>query len=255
MSMWGIAGAAGATAAMLAAGAIARGALIKTSTLLAPSIWQGPPHRPVIALTFDDGPSESTLALLEILDRHNVKATFFQCGFSVHRLPAVAKEVSVRGHELGNHTYSHPRLWLKSSWFIYRELANAQKAIREATGVNPKLFRAPFGLRWIGLRRAQKRLGLTGVLWSTIGFDWLWPPESIVRHLLAQARNGSIICLHDGRRLKKDPDISATLAAVQAIIPAVLERGFQFETVSQMIASGVADVGNQPCPERFSTST
>ncbi len=229
-----IAESAGVAAAL--AGLVARGTLVKTSTLLAPSIWQGPADRAAIALTFDDGPSESTPRLLDILDRHQVKATFFQCGFSVRRLPWIAREVSGRGHELGNHTYSHPHLWLKSPWFIQRELSSGQEAIMDATGVTPRLFRAPFGLRWIGLRRAQKRLGLMGVLWSAIGFDWQWPAPAVARHVLAQTRNGAIICLHDGRRLNKNPDISATLAAIETIIPALLDQGFEFETVSQMIA-------------------
>jgi peptidoglycan/xylan/chitin deacetylase (PgdA/CDA1 family) len=216
---------------------VGRGALVKSSTLLAPSIWQGSPDRSTIALTFDDGPSESTPRLLDILDRYQVKATFFQCGFSVDRLPEIAREVSSRGHELGNHTYSHPRLWLKSPSFIERELASAQEAIMDATSVRPQLFRAPFGLRWIGLRSAQKRLGLTGVLWSVIGFDWQWPAVSVARHVLAQARNGAIVCLHDGRRLNKNPEIGATLTAAETVIPALLERGFKFETVSQMLAA------------------
>lgn len=217
-------------------GIVARGALLRSSTILAPSIWHGSPLRPTIALTFDDGPSESTTAVLDILDQYKVKATFFLCGFSVRRLPAVAKEVTVRGHDVANHTDSHPRLCFKSPWFIYRELANAQKSIRDATGVTPTLFRAPFGLRWIGLGFAQKRLGLQGVLWTTIGFDWLWPASRIVGHIMARAANGSIICLHDGRRLNRNPDITPTLIALQAIIPALLEKGFQFETVTQMIA-------------------
>src|ERR1043166_2873876 len=242
-----IAESAAVTAAL--AGLVARGTLVKTSTLLAPSIWQGPGDRATIALTFDDGPSESTPRLLDVLDRHQVKATFFQCGFSVRRLPSIALEVSGRGHELGNHTYSHPHLWLKSPWFIQRELATAQKAIMDATGVRPQLFRAPFGLRWIGLRRAQKQLGLMGVLWSVIGFDWQWQAPAIARHVLAQARNGAIICLHDGRRLNKNPDISATLTAIETIIPPLLEQGFGFETVSQMIAaSSAARAQNQGSP-------
>ena len=87
-------------------------------------------------------------------------ATFFQCGVNVRRLPSVAREVAAAGHEIGNHSDTHALLALKSPGFIYRELTAAQEAIEHATGVRPRYFRAPYGVRWFGLRAAQQRLGL-----------------------------------------------------------------------------------------------
>jgi peptidoglycan-N-acetylglucosamine deacetylase len=207
----------------------------KSSSLLAPSEWHGDRKRPTIALTFDDGPSESTPALLDLLGRHNAKATFFMCGQNVRRLPDVARAVVAAGHEVGNHTDSHPPLYFKSPAFIDREMALAQDAIYQATEVTPKLFRAPYGVRWPGLRTAQHRLQLTGVMWTAIGCDWKWPASKVSELILSRAENGAIFCLHDGRGLTVSPNIESTLGAVEKALPILKDRGFTFETVSQLL--------------------
>ena len=199
------------------------------------SFFRGNRARAAVALTFDDGPSESTPALLRILDRHQVPATFFMCGQNVERLPAVAQSVVGAGHEIGNHSDSHPRLDFCSRDFIYRELAAAQEKIVQHTGVTPRLFRAPYGVRWFGLKSAQQRLGLLGVMWGTIGNDWKWPGSRVAQLLLRRARQGDIFCLHDGLRTDPSPNIGATLEAVDVIIPVLKERGLRFETVSQIL--------------------
>ena len=191
--------------------------------------------RPALALTFDDGPSESTPALLEILAEQNVPATFFMCGKNVRRCPKIARQVVAAGHEVGNHTDSHPRLCLRSPEFIFGEMALAQETILQVTGVAPKLFRAPYGARWFGVRSAQQRLGLLGVMWTVIGRDWKWPSPRISRLLLSRASNGAILCLHDGRETRRRSDIRSTLEAVETVVPALKHRGFQFETVSQIL--------------------
>jgi peptidoglycan/xylan/chitin deacetylase (PgdA/CDA1 family) len=220
-----------ATAAVGFAAYAVRG---KSSRLIAPSLWHGDRKRPALALTFDDGPSESTPALLELLAKHNVQATFFMCGQNVRRLNEIARDVAAAGHEIGNHSDSHPPLYFKSPEFIYRELALAQESIYRITKVTPRLFRAPYGVRWPGLRRAQARLNLTGVMWTSIASDWKWPACRISRLLVNKARNGSIFCLHDGRELRRAPDIRAMLDAVEFALPILKERGFSFETVSQL---------------------
>src|SRR5579863_7364870 len=159
----------------------------KSSSVIAPSVWHGNRKRPAIALTFDDGPSESTPALLNLLAVHNAKATFFMCGQNVRRLKEIAQAVSAAGHEIGNHTDSHPALYLKSPEFIDREVAAAQDSISQITKMNPKFFRAPYGVRWPGLRRAQAKLNLTGVMWTAIARDWKWPASRISRLLLKKA--------------------------------------------------------------------
>jgi peptidoglycan/xylan/chitin deacetylase (PgdA/CDA1 family) len=207
----------------------------RSSAFFAPSRYHGDRSRPALALTFDDGPSESTPALLEILAEHGVRATFFMCGKNVRRLPRIAREVGARGHEIGNHSDTHPRLNFKSPEFIYGEMALAQETIQSETGVTPRLFRAPYGVRWFGLRRAQERLGLTGVMWTVIGNDWKWPAGRIAHRLTDGAANGGILCLHDGRTVQPTPDIRATIEAIEAAIPQLRERGFRFETVSEIL--------------------
>ncbi len=227
--------ATGAAGVSVAAGVLAYAVRAPWSSLLAPSVYKGVATRPSIALTFDDGPSESTTELLEILAAHRAPATFFQCGANVRRLPEVARNVAAAGHEIGNHTNSHPMLHFKSPKFIYSELATAQDIIAETTGSRPSLFRAPFGVRWFGLRDAQQRLGLTGVMWSTLALDWKWPRERVLRRLLQGASNGAIFCLHDGRQLQTRPNVSVMLETVRELLPELMKRGFHFERVSNIL--------------------
>lgn len=224
-----------AGAAIASAGALAYAVRVPSCTWLAPSVTRGTKTRPAIALTFDDGPSESTPQLLEILARHGAPATFFQCGSNVRRLPAVALEVAEAGHEIGNHSDSHPLLALKSPGFIHRELASAQESIEHATGIRPRYFRAPYGVRWFGLAAAQQRLALSGVMWSTIALDWKRQTPAVVSRLLRGAASGAILCLHDGRALQRRPDIGVTLQAVREILPILLEQGFHFEKVTDIL--------------------
>jgi peptidoglycan/xylan/chitin deacetylase (PgdA/CDA1 family) len=207
----------------------------RTAAIFGPSVCHGDRSRPVLALTFDDGPSESTPALLDVLARYGARATFFMCGENVRRLPEVARQVLDCGHEIGNHSDTHPRFDFKSPGFIYGEMARAQQTIREATGATPRLFRAPYGVRWFGLRGAQQRLGLTGVMWTVIGHDWHWPAERVARRIAGRAANGGILCLHDGRGVAPRPDIDATIEAVKSVLPRLRQRGFEFATVSEML--------------------
>jgi peptidoglycan/xylan/chitin deacetylase (PgdA/CDA1 family) len=230
-AMWsGIA----AGAALGAAGVTAWGVRGKSSSLLAPSVWRGPADVKALALTFDDGPSEATPALLDLLEEYGVRATFFACGMHVRRLPEVARRIAGR-HEIGNHTESHARLYLRSPAAILEELSRAQRTILEITGVSPQLFRATYGARWFGLRAAQRQLGLTGVMWSTIGCDWRLPAEGVARRLNAGLRPGAIICLHDGREQRPNPDISATLGALRLVLPQWQDKGYRFVTVSELL--------------------
>ncbi len=217
------------------AAVMAYGVRGRSARLFGPSVWRGVRSRPALALTFDDGPSESTPALLELLGRHGARATFFQCGMHVRRLPEVARAVAAAGHEIGNHSDTHPRLYLRSRQFIGSELRRAQDAIGEAAGVRPVLFRAPYGCRWFGLRPAQRELGLLGVMWTAIGGDWKRPAEAVAARLAAAAVPGAIFCLHDGRDVRPRPDIADTLGAVRRLLPELRDRGYHFESVSEIL--------------------
>ena len=224
-----------ATAACASAALLAYAVRGKSATLLAPSVHKGPSTRTAIALTFDDGPSESTPELLEILDRYQTPATFFQCGANVRRLPDIARAVLHAGHEIGNHTENHAPLYPRSAAFIYGELAAAQQSIVEATGTRPRYFRPPYGARWFGLRAAQKKLGLQGIMWSCIAQDWRLSTERIVSRVNGNLFSGSIHCLHDGRITQPRPDVRPMLEAVRAIVPEALDRGFEFVTISELL--------------------
>ena len=235
-SAW-TAGSAGIAAAAVAGMAYAvRG---RSSAVFGASVYHGDRSRHSLALTFDDGPSESTPALLDLLARFDIRATFFMCGVNVHRLPHIAKAVAAAGHEIGNHSDTHPRFDFKSGGFIYHELAEAQRKIGEATGVSPKLFRAPYGVRWFGLGAAQKRLDLLGVMWTIIGRDWRLSSAHVSARVAGRARAGGIICLHDGRGVEPKPDVSATLGAVADTVPRLKQSGFRFETVSEILRRSV----------------
>lgn len=227
--------AAGSALACASAAVGAYGVRGRSSSLLAPSVYHGPRNRRAIAITFDDGPSPATPKLLEILEKNGAKATFFECGVNTRRIPDIARAVLQAGHEIGNHTDTHRMPPLQSSEAIFREMNRAQEAIRDATGVTPKLFRAPYGVRWFGMRRAQQQLGLLGVMWSAIGLDWKLGGQAVARRLLASAENGAIFCLHDGRETCNAPDITSTIEAVREMVPILLDRGFHLETVSQLL--------------------
>ena len=206
-------------------------------------VYRGPGLRRSLALTFDDGPSEGSLRLLEYLAAEGIRATFFQCGKNVERHPQIAREIRDAGHEIGNHTYSHARLFPRLGRRLYwptpalmaREIARAQKVIQDEVGVAPRLFRAPYGLRWWGLDAAQKQFDLLGVMWTVIGHDWEWQADRVVRLVLRKAGPGGIVCLHDGRDIQPSPDVSEMLKAVREIVPVLKGEGFGFETVSELL--------------------
>ncbi len=225
---------AGAVMGGLSAAA-AYGSVSKSSQLFGPSVYKGSDSERTIALTFDDGPSEGTLPLLEYLDREKVFATFFQCGMNVKRLPHIAGRVAAAGHQLGNHTYSHPKLLFKPRSFIEKEFTETQKIITFETGLAPMVLRPPYGFRWTGMRAVQEKLALLNVLWTVIGNDWRWPAARIRTHILQHIAPGGIICLHDGREVQKKPDISETLTAVRQIVPRLKDQGYTFLVVSDLL--------------------
>jgi peptidoglycan/xylan/chitin deacetylase (PgdA/CDA1 family) len=207
----------------------------RSARLLAPSVWRGPRTRRAIALTFDDGPSESTPYLLALLAKHRAKATFFVCGHHARRLPHVLRQAVREGHEIGNHTDTHEALYLRGPGFILEQMARAQDSIEHLAGLKPKLFRPTYGARWFGMRQAQQKLGLTCVMWTSIARDWVLDGPSIAERLVKRAAPGAIICFHDGRDLRHNPDIHATLQALELLLPRWSAAGYEFLTVSELL--------------------
>jgi peptidoglycan/xylan/chitin deacetylase (PgdA/CDA1 family) len=207
----------------------------RSSAVFAPSVWHGNQGRKAVALSFDDGPSPATPALLEILAQYSAPATFFQVGTLAERHPDITRAVLAAGHEIGNHSHTHPNFAWKSPAFIQNEFARAQQAIEDTTGQRPTLLRAPYGVRWFGFRPMQQSLGLTGVMWSIIARDWTLPAHAVVTRIASRVTDGDIICLHDGRGTLKDPDVEPTLSAVRRLLPILIDKGYHFETVTQLL--------------------
>jgi peptidoglycan/xylan/chitin deacetylase (PgdA/CDA1 family) len=224
-----------ALGAAAGAGFLAWAVRARSAGIFGANVWRGDRSRPAVALTFDDGPSESTPQILDILARYNIPATFFQCGANVARLPEIARAVHDAGHTIGNHTYAHSMLCFRSRLYIETELRLAQESIEERTGVRPLWFRAPFGVRWFGLGDVQRRLRLVGVMWTVIGYDWKLKADAVVDHMSRRISNGAILCLHDGRELRAKPDIGVTVESVRRLVPMLLDRGYEFETVSRLL--------------------
>jgi peptidoglycan/xylan/chitin deacetylase (PgdA/CDA1 family) len=218
-----------------AASLLAWGVRGRSSTLLAPGVWQGPSNRRALALTFDDGPSESTLEVLELLARYGARATFFQVGAHARRLPGVVRQAVEGGHEVGNHTDTHAALYLRSPAFIEGEIARGQETLRQICGVPPALFRPTYGARWFGLRGALLQHGLTNVMWSTIASDWRLTGEACAGRLKRGTRAGAIFCLHDGREMREHPDIGSTLDALRRMLPVWKSEGYELLTVSSLV--------------------
>lgn len=207
----------------------------RSSSVFGPSVWRGAPGHRTIALTFDDGPSRGTLEILDTLALYNVPATFFQCGINVLRAPELSQAVCAGPHEIGNHSHTHPCFALRRTNEIVDDFSRAQEAIVSTTSRTPTLMRAPYGVRWFGFREMQHHLNLTGVMWTVIGRDWRLPAAEINARVLANTNDGAIICLHDARETQPNPDVSQTIEAVRRIVPALLEQGYHFETVSRLL--------------------
>ena len=188
-----------------------------------------------IALTFDDGPNDPhTLHLLDVLAKHNAKATFFMIGRYVRQRPDIAAEVARRGHVVGNHTFTHPFLAIQPAARIRDEITDCTRALTDAVGTHSKLFRPPWGARRPGVFRIVRQLGLQPVMWNVTGFDWNAPPaEYIERKVSRRIRGGTIVLLHDGGHLNFGADRSNTVQAVDRLIARYKAEGFEFATIPQ----------------------
>jgi len=196
---------------------------------------------PRIALTFDDGPNEPyTSQALAILEQYGIKATFFVIGQNARRHPEICRRIVTAGNVIGNHSYHHHKsLCLRWGKAVAREVELAHQAIYECTGFEPKLFRPPHGFRTPWLMRTVRHLGYTVVTWDNMTGDWKADKsgEDIVRTIVQRAKPGSVIVLHDGRDSRPSYDRSQMLQALPQIIDALKQRGFDFATVPELLAS------------------
>ena len=227
------------------AGIGAWGAVAASSELFGPTVRHTSSARK-IALTFDDGPNPAvTPRLLELFDRHSVRATFFLIGKFARVCPDLVREISARGHLLGNHTNTHANLFFKLSGGIHDELARCQDAVATATGAAPpRWVRPPYGYRNPLLDGEVRRAGMQGVvMWSRMATDWtLQPPEKLIRRLARVARpggsQGDILVLHDGDHRALGGDRGHVVAALEHWLPRWRDAGIEFVTIESSAVSG-----------------
>jgi peptidoglycan/xylan/chitin deacetylase (PgdA/CDA1 family) len=192
-----------------------------------------PGGRKRIALTYDDGPNDPhTLRLLEVLARHEVKATFFMIGRFVRQRPDIARAVAHEGHVVGNHTTTHPMLTFESATQTRIQLLECQDVLNDAIGEHSNFFRPPYGGRRPATLRIARELGLEPVMWNVTGYDWSAPPASVIEKKVArQMRGGDVILLHDGGNREMGADRAQTVIATDNLIRRYKDQGYEFVTV------------------------
>jgi peptidoglycan/xylan/chitin deacetylase (PgdA/CDA1 family) len=242
-----------ALAGTVVAGAIAAG----YQTMSPTGQWYGrtftglAPGSKHLALTYDDGPNDPhTLHLLDVLAKHEVRATFFLIGRYVRERPEIARELARAGHVIGNHTFSHPLLIFKSAAATRREITDGRAALQDAIGEASNLFRPPFGGRRPATIGIVRELGLEPILWNVTGYDWNAPPAvEIERKVSKQIRGGNVILLHDGGHQHMGADRAQTVLASDHLIQRYKSEGFEFVTIPQMMAQHISS-NHAPVPAK-----
>jgi len=190
----------------------------------------GPRDRPRIALTFDDGPGRLTEALLDVLGERGARATFFVLGERLAGREAVVRRTLGEGHEVAAHGWRHVPLAGRPAVAL-RDLARTRLALRRAGGAWPRLFRAPYGAVSPGVVAAARVTGMAAIGWDVDPRDYETPGAgAIADRILAGARNGSIVLLHDDRRA-----LEPTVAAVARVVPVLQAAGHELVTLSELL--------------------
>jgi peptidoglycan-N-acetylglucosamine deacetylase len=198
---------------------------------------------PYIAMTFDDGPHvTNTAKLLDMAAKRHIKLTFFVLGECIEQNPEVLRREVAEGHEIGNHSWSHPNLAKLSDEGVRNQLQRTEDIIVKTTGIRPKLMRPPYGELTKRQRQWVNRdFGYKIILWDVDPLDWKRPGSSVVaQRIIAGARPGSIILSHDIH--------PPTIAAMPQVFDALLAKGFKFVTVSELLAMDKG--GERPAMKR-----
>jgi peptidoglycan-N-acetylglucosamine deacetylase len=229
----------GALGTLAAASAASWASMDARSQLYGRTFLGTPGRGRKLALTYDDGPNHPyTGDLLEVLARHGVRATFFMIGKYVAGRPEIARAVAQGGHEIGNHTFSHPNLVFCSANQIESELRQCEAALADAVGEHSRWFRPPFGGRRPAVLRIVRRLGFEPIMWSVSARDWKLPSaRAIEEHVAEHTRGGDVILMHDGSHRGLGTDRTNTVRATDAYIRRMKDQGFEFVSVGEMISA------------------
>lgn len=193
-------------------------------------IANGSPQQKEIALTFDAGSDAIGIAILDVLKKHNVKATFFLTGSWADKFPAYAKRMAAEGHDIGNHTYSHPDAATTNTNLFIEDIIKAEEAIKRATGVSPQpYFRFPFGSYNAAALKAVGGAGYPySIQWTIDTIDWQQPSvDVIISRIQSGASNGDIILMHIGG--------INTPEAVDRVIPILKSLGYNLVTLTELL--------------------
>ena len=199
---------------------------VKPSTI----IIRGNTTKKQVAFTYDTGEHDSeTEAILNILEKQNVKCTFFTTGVWAKKFEKLINRAVEQGHEVGNHSFDHPDLRNLSYEEIINNISEGEKAIKEVTGIKTKLFRLPYGHYDDKVLKAVNAAGYEeNIFWSIDTLDWTSPPvQSIVNKIIVNPKNGDIILMHVGAK--------NTAASTYKAILNLKARGFEFVTVSEIL--------------------
>jgi peptidoglycan-N-acetylglucosamine deacetylase len=215
--------------ACAASGIFAWGAVTPSSQLFGPTITRLN-DKSSIGITFDDGPNPKvTPQILDLLGRHNAKATFFLIGRHVRAFPALAKEIAARGHAIGNHTETHPALTFLTPAQIAVQLGRCDEAILSATGTKSRWMRPPFGYRSPWLAGIVRQRGGAGVvMWSKAAYDWRLRHPAPVIERLRRVRGGDIVLLHDGDHRVLEGNRLHVVKALEHWLPRWKDQGLCF---------------------------
>jgi peptidoglycan/xylan/chitin deacetylase (PgdA/CDA1 family) len=185
-----------------------------------------------VALTIDDGPHPQwTPRMLDLLAAQRVKATFFLIGENVARHPALARRIAEAGHGIGNHSMTHPQPFAAlPGWQLGAQIDRAQRAIEDAVGLSPKVFRAPSGGWSPAVMRAVAERDLVQVDWTVNPSDWKKPGAARIHRSLSRAKSSHVLLCHDG-----GGDRSQTVTALASTLPLLRERGLRFVTLEEGI--------------------
>lgn len=187
-----------------------------------------------VAITYDDGPYPPyTNQLLDVLDRYQVKATFFEIGRNIEKHPEIVPMIIARGNELGNHSYSHKDMMFKPREFLLSEIAKTDKLLLEL-GVKQESisFRPPWGRRFVVLPYLLSQMHKKLIMWDVDSQDYekTHSAEDIANRVINNVRSGSIVVMHDG-----GGDRSKTVAATDMIVKTLQSKGYAFKTVSELL--------------------
>jgi peptidoglycan/xylan/chitin deacetylase (PgdA/CDA1 family) len=223
--------------AAVAAGIVLAHVYYPTFDLWGACFHRAPVGHRQIAITFDDGPSEHTEAILDALAAAKARATFFWVGEHVRARPDLVRRALAAGHVIGNHTDTHRKLPLASARELEAQISRAQEALRQAGAGEIALFRAPHGFKSLFLGRVLRRHGLRLVGWTRGIWDTDNPGVDVIAHRgLVDMCDGEVLLLHDG-----GGDRSQTTAALPLILNGARGRGLELVTIPELAATGSVD--------------